>query len=363
MGKLLWTMLLIIFLTVTAVNIVSAKEGKNDDLSKVIESIAIPESPAFSVLGITPDKVVRPGNGRELALALINGVNENGNFQNGVALDFSPYLLLFGDNLTLAEYREHSFAQFASHVQLSFGTSKGQDDKDKSERVAAGLRATIFDSGDPRMDTKFDDCVKAAHDTVLNMGPIPPGAIVEEIADKIKERERILEQKVKQCRDKHAEESIGKPALDIGLSPLWISEDGQNKNLKSSGIAAWSSFKAGYKRLLMIANVQYKSKDSQPAPAPTGGLLQGRSISGGLKARIGSAASAFLAQGVYTSFTPEGKQKDEYYLYSIGGEVKLANNLWLEVSVGGTSGKEVSNSSFVSSQLKWGISETSTLQK
>ncbi len=363
MKKIFRLFLIVLVVMIAALKAAWADTVGSEDVSKVIEAIAVPQSPAFAVLGVTPDKVVRPGNTRELALGLIQGVDERGNLQNGVALDFSPYLLLYGDELTLKDYRSSKFSQFASHVQISLGTSKGQEEADKSERLAAGLRATIFDFGDPRMDTNFDTCVNDAHTLVLSLPPIPPTADAGEIAEAIKKREQMLEQGMKKCREKHAEESVGKAALDIGFSPLWISEDGQSKNLKSSGIAAWISCKKGFGHLLTVANVQYKSRDKQPDPEQSGSLLHGNSLAGGLKVRYGSASSGLNAQGIYTSFSPDGKPKDQQILYSVGGEIKLADNLWLEVSVGGNRNKRGDESSFVSSQLKWGVSEASVLNK
>lgn len=333
------------------------------EISKLIETIAIPESPAFSVLGITADKVVRPGNVRALALAMIQGVDEHGNVQNGLALDFTPYLLLYGDELALADYRKSRLAQFLSHVQLSLGTAKGQDVNDESMRFAAGLRARIFDLGDPRMDTDFDSCIKRVHDRVFDPGPIPPASTAEEIAQKIKENERLLEVGAKSCRNKHAEKSLGKPALDVGVSPLWVSEDGQSKNLRGRGVAAWSAYKMGFGRWLGIANVQYKTKDVEPDPAQPRDFLEGRSTASGLKVRYGSASSAILVQGVYTTYSPDGKPKQETSLYSLGGEIKLADSLWLEVAAGGTRNKQGDETTFITSQFRWGLSESAMLGK
>jgi hypothetical protein len=342
---------------------VSGQDQNAENLAKVIESIAVPELPALSVLGVTPDKVTRPGNGRELALAILQGIDENGNPQNGLAIDLAPYLLFFGNDISHSHYRENWLCRFASHIQLSLGTAKGQGENDKSIRMAAGLRASIFDSGDPRRDTALDSCIGKAQDRVLNKHrrPIPPDASAEAIADSAKTIEKETEAEVQKCREKHSRESSSKPALDIGFSPLWISEDGQTKNLKFGGIAAWSSFKAGIGGFLAVASVQYKSRDRKLDPEGTEALVEGSSLSGGIKARYGNASSGFLTQVVYTSFDQQGRNRDDQVLYSIGGEIAVAKNLWLETVIGSTGGKEGNGSAFVSSQFKWGLSEKSVL--
>lgn len=342
---------------------VFGEEGSGDDLAKVIESIAVPNSPAFNVLGVTPDKVTRPGNMRELAVGLLQGLDENGNFQNGLAVDFSPYLLFVGDDLSLAEYRDNRFARFASHIQLSMGASKGTDNNDKSAKIAAGIRATIFDFGDPRMDTEFDkyfvDTCKRVSD---KYGPIPPMISDAERATINNSMQMDIENELKPYRDIIAHNSVNQPALDVGLSPLWISDDGQSNNLTWGGLAAWSSFKIGIENFLFIANVQYKTKDNQPDPETTGEMLEGSSFSGGAKARYGSLSWGLLVQTVYTNFDPEGHDRDDRILYSVGGEIKLAENLWLQASVGSTSASESDDSSFVSGQFKWGMAETAALK-
>ena len=65
--------------------------------------LSVPQSPAFAILGITPDNIIRPGSPRDLALSLLNGVGKNGAFQSGIAIDTAPYLLFAGRLKTLSE--------------------------------------------------------------------------------------------------------------------------------------------------------------------------------------------------------------------------------------------------------------------
>src|SRR5262249_4604445 len=86
--------------------------------------LAVPESPAFTVLGLSPETVVRPSSPREFASSLLNGVDRNGNFQSGVALDFAPYLTLAADEMTLGQYRSNYKLRFLSRTQFSFANTK-----------------------------------------------------------------------------------------------------------------------------------------------------------------------------------------------------------------------------------------------
>jgi len=66
------------------------------------DDISIPDSPTFTILSITPQNVTNPTTVRDLATALINGVDRNGNFQSGVAIDASV-LNLYGDSVNLKQ--------------------------------------------------------------------------------------------------------------------------------------------------------------------------------------------------------------------------------------------------------------------
>src|SRR5690606_35054097 len=45
--------------------------------------LAVPDSPALAILGLSPETVVRPGTPRDLATTVLNGVDRRGNLQSG----------------------------------------------------------------------------------------------------------------------------------------------------------------------------------------------------------------------------------------------------------------------------------------
>ena len=123
---------------------------------------AVPESPAFTVLGLTPQTVTRPSSSQQLATTLLNGIDQNGNFQSGIALDLQPYMLWYGHTVSYAKYRDSRATRFLSRAQLSVGSSKGATGDDKSARVALGLRLTLLDKGDPYLNAATNVCLANA---------------------------------------------------------------------------------------------------------------------------------------------------------------------------------------------------------
>ena len=87
--------------------------------------LAVPDSPAFTVLGISPQNVTRPTSPKDLAASLLNGLDQNGNFQTGIALDTAPFLLIAGSKLTIADYAQHYVTRLFSRIETSLGTTRG----------------------------------------------------------------------------------------------------------------------------------------------------------------------------------------------------------------------------------------------
>lgn len=106
--------------------------------------LTVPDSPALVILGLSPDKVVRPSAPKDLAATLLNGVDRRGNLQSGVAVDLSPRFLFAGNSLTFADYRDNAATRILANIQVSLATAKGATDTDKSMRAAFGLRSTLW---------------------------------------------------------------------------------------------------------------------------------------------------------------------------------------------------------------------------
>ncbi len=124
-----------------------ASEPKTSDAA--IE-LMVPSSPAFAILGLSPENVARPATVGEFTASILNGVDANGNLQTGVAIDTSPYLLLRGDQLTIRDYNDNPLKRWLARTQLSLATAKGSSDDDKALLAAVGMHVTLWDEGDPR---------------------------------------------------------------------------------------------------------------------------------------------------------------------------------------------------------------------
>lgn len=301
--------LLLVSLLIPTQNI-HAEDAKDPNAGKLKDGraaldLSVPTSAAFSALGISPQTVIRPTSPRDLAASLINGVDSNGNLQNGIALEFSPGLTLFPDrDLTLDNYRvepdRFSWTRTLYRTNVSLATTKGSSDDDKSVRFAFGVTITPFDTGDPRMDRLLSGCflVKPKnqdYQDFLKENNLEQDYVketdnqIQVLNEKItflkNDIERIKtnpaltpDQKEKQLKPKREELAVKKTAFDaknkknqdiaeklnkfckakgternwnasswnIGVAPTFLSGTGRAKDMQWSGAAVWTSFAYGF---------------------------------------------------------------------------------------------------------------------
>jgi hypothetical protein len=167
----------------------SQSAGANRSLDEIFTlDLPVPESPAFDVLDLNPESVVRPASPREFATTLLNGVDRRGNFQTGLAIDTVPFLLApWSNSVTIADYQANpeGFNEYRilGRTALSLATVKGATDDDKAWRAAAGLNVTPYDAGDPRMDLELQRELREIEGEVLDAMERPNRAVVAAIMD------------------------------------------------------------------------------------------------------------------------------------------------------------------------------------
>lgn len=325
--------------------------------------LSVPESPAFTVLGLTPNTVTRPASPRQLAASLLNGVDQNGNFQSGVAIDTAPYMLFYGNEVTLQKYEGSRVIQFLARTQLSFATAKGASSSDKSARLATGLSLTIVDKGDARLDKVFlNKLVNAATEIQNSAPPIRPTATEEEKAKAAKDIEDKVEAKVRQIREEQRKAVWNRSSWVVAGAPSWISKDGTTSHLAPNGAAVWSSLAYGFEGVpglqenaQLIIHGRFHSKEYVPDAVTTGQFYQQQSAVFGARFRFGNENTIGSFETAYIHVSPVGRPTDSFFRLTAGAEKRLTDNVWLHFGIGGESGqKNGQNKFFILGDFKWG---------
>lgn len=329
--------------------------------------LSVPESPGFTILGLTPQTVVRPASPREFATSLLNGVDENGNFQTGVALDATPYLLFFGNEVTIQDYRNSYLTQLLSRTQFSFATVKGASDGDKSTKLGLGLNFTLWDNGDPRQDMDLEQCFNTRLGAVIStFKPIPPLSSVAEQDLERKRRTTLLQGAAEECRVESRKKNWGKSSWTVGAAGSWISPTGETRNFKWNGGAFWTSVAYGFEgikgldqKAQLIIHLRHRTKEQVPDPNAQGKFFEKDATLFGARLRFGKPTFAGNLEAVYSRDKRAGQPGDNNFRLAVGAERKIADNLYFSLSFGGESKRRdgTGNKTFVLTSFRWGYSK------
>jgi hypothetical protein len=332
---------------------------------------AVPESPAFTVLGLTSQTVTRPSTAQQLATSLLNGIDQNGNFQSGVAIDVQPYMLSYGRKVSWMEYRDHSAVRFLSRMQLSIATAKGASEGDKSARLAAGVRVTLFDLGDPYRDEETATCLATQGLKVLDSLPPPPGpfATPAERTDYDRRKMAALTPLEETCRVNQAADyrrtRWNNSSLIAGYAPSAITETGDTNALKWDGAAAWASLGYGFENVpgledssQLIVHYRRRTQERLPDSRTTGRFFSQDSDVIGIRWRLGTADTTGSFEYVFLRRHVRPQPIDDSSRLSLALERHISGNTWLSVAFGSDRGRQDgSNKAFVLSSFNWSLNQ------
>jgi len=229
--------------------------------------LSTPDSPAFTALGVTPQTVARPSAPVTFAASLLNAVDDQGKLQNGLAIDFTPYLVFHGAKLTLPEYQASLWTRVRARTNLSFATTK-RTDADATQRVAAGIHLTVFDKGDPRQDDQLLPCyereaTKLLPETALvppELQPVELQPPATEVASLRKAGTTFVNSAaVATCAITAAKRNRNRSSWVIAAAPVWVSSTGEASDLTEDGGAIWTSLSYGFDSFKPVADIDKAS--------------------------------------------------------------------------------------------------------
>ena len=403
----------------------------DENVNSASLDLAVPEVPALAVLGLTTQEVIRPTTPREFATELLNGIDRNGNFQSGVAIDTVPWLFFLGDT-SLNKYRESYPTQLLLNNAFSFATTKGSSNDDKSVRVAVGVRFVPWNLGDPRTykltpgeyrenggNKKYwiDNCFESVLDPLGNeINSILEIMKSEEInrdkcvtqkiksceftkedenrncqlsvrlicdqeieSDRRNNQERIssleaqmdekLREGANQCRKELRKLTWNRSAWAIGVAPTWISPNGNIGDTEWDGLGLWTSFAYGFEGIptlertsQFILHARYRTDEEVPIEDMDNMFIEQDSFFLGGRLIVGKPTIAAQFEGGYTFSDPRDGDNENSFIGSLGGNIMVRDNLWLDLSIGAMSGAGDKDSQvFVLNSLKWGFQNKPTI--
>lgn len=335
-------------------------------LAQISDGFAVPDSPAAAALGLPQKDVQHLDTPKQLIASAINGVDEHGNFQTGVSVDFAPMQLLWADRqVSWFRYGQERdpwgdaatwLRRVLVRTQLSFASTKGTTDADKSNKIALGLHTVLVNG---------NDALSNAPAEVSD--PSDPEAWVTDASDglALDARGRRLNEWVIGWRDKAMGDRFMKTqglwqsvveffysqtSWTMGAAPHWIARDGGD-SYEYAGATYWSSFAVLPSRdfpARFLLNVLYQQGEEIPgkeafdAPAPVAAGMMAAArpatisqdslyLVGGVQ--VGNADFNVTLAGAYVQYDQNEFGSRNEYRYTASLEKRLSSNSWLTLGV------------------------------
>jgi hypothetical protein len=329
--------------------------------------LSVPDSPAFTALGVTPQTVSRPAAPMTFATSLLNAVDDQGKLQNGLAVDFTPYLVFHGHKVTITQYRAWSVWRRAfALTNVSLATTK-RTDSDNTQRLSGGVHFTVFDIGDPRMDTALLDCYDKIAMSLLPTPEVPADAPTFT---------SMTSAAVSRCAEEAAKRNRNRSSLIVAAAPVWVTATGEVSDLTDDGGAIWASFAYGFDRFKRVRKVEDLGKLAKRAQFIVHARWRANER---IKGEDGTVAehdrriigARFRMTGERMNGSIELSHLDDSTSYGdsskwralIGLEHRVAEGAWLNVSFGREISSDGENEQLVvRSSIRWAFNGAPTIR-
>lgn len=320
--------------------------------------LTVPESPAFTALGLTPESVTRPASPRQFATDILSGLDANGNFQAGLALDTVPWLLMRGNELTIRDYESSQAQRLASNFQFSAATTKGTDSDDESVRLSLGFKLTPYDRGDPRLDPILRECLKQ----IVIPDPTDFKTLAQYHAA-LDLAEKAAEASVEVCHEEAKQRLWNASAWELGAAPTWIQEEGTKSKTKWNGGTFWTAYAYGFENVSALAKtsqlilaLRYRLDEQSPDADQDDAFTEQDTLLAGARLRIGRPNLSFSLEGSYLHEDPQASKGESAFRGAVTSDIQLPGNyqLWLNLGLGVTVGLGDEDRVFLMGALKWG---------
>ncbi|WMN11020.1 hypothetical protein QYS49_36885 [Marivirga salinae] len=317
---------------------------------------AVPDMPAFKMLGTNPSNILRPSSPQALSL-MISEIGGGDGFvlPKSFAAELAPYILMKSRSLTLEDYDKNSQLY---NLRLSLGTSRNPENSTTTD-VSIGFRSTLIDKGDLKNDQQYrrhvyklladkgelkdkyqDEYLTnnnlSIHDVVQS--EVKKTSMNEYINNKIEDYEANFDYRLDTLKQGFKERNWNKQKLDVALAMLGSSPDSLTENIEFNKFSLWSTYGAPVGtngQILLGFNYNYFTNDS---------LEYGITS---LTSRFYGGSNSYKGFGEIQVKRNENLNSNFIYL-ALGGEINIKDGIWANISAGLERNWTDNNSYFVS---------------
>ncbi|HCV43785.1 MAG TPA: hypothetical protein DGH68_09905, partial [Bacteroidetes bacterium] len=134
--------------------VIETAGARPDSLQKSFRvDFAIPDAPAFTLLGSEPSNILRPTTVREFSVAFSDFVSNGSSLTipRTFGVEFSPGLIISGPKLSLTDYRK---LDWLYRLRVSAATQRNGNGNSSTD-MALGVRTSVIDESDLRHDDAY----------------------------------------------------------------------------------------------------------------------------------------------------------------------------------------------------------------
>jgi hypothetical protein len=207
---------------------------------------------------------------------------------------------------------------------------------------------------------------------------LTPEAINAWVARATTERRPLIEQCHRQFKDRQWNAS----SVALGVAPVWHSPTGEWGAFRSGGAAVWMSVAFALSRTEQfespaggtvavrraigqaVLQGRYRSNELVPNKNVRGSYFEQDSAGLGARVLLGSADRAAVVEAEFARQMAENEDARTAVKLSVGGQIKLAPDVWLSLALGANRGGSANEqrSAFVLTSFKWALAREPSLR-
>jgi hypothetical protein len=288
---------------------------------------AVPDAPAFKLLEVNPNSILRPSTRREIAVTV-----ENANLRN-FAIECAPFLLARDGKIGLKQYQSK---RLLYNLRVSVGTRTPEGG---ASSAGIGIRMSIIDSGDPYTDQELLAAARKLAGGVQVFRDTAQEALIDSVGSAViwgelpeEKRESLIHART--ARDiRKAEEQFKafkedwhRDILDVALAMTGSMVDSISQPLHATAYAAWLTAGKG----LGAHGQVLLGSSGRLVPNEQTGKLDSGEAGTALRFYYGSKTLKASASGD-AAWKAHALPK---FTGSLGTEVRLFQTIWADASVG-----------------------------
>lgn len=282
-------------------------------------NFAVPDAPGFKILEVNPMSVMRPASVQELALMVADFHTKESVLPKSFAAEVSLAMLAMGKHLTIQQYRE---LPMLYQTRVSVATRSSDENGNRND-IGIGLRFTIIDHSDPRLDDEF---IRQLSDLAVKINSAAGGAQAERPTGSgqvsVPSADN-MEKELDNLRERRKDSLWNETLIEAATAVRYTSSDSLTRNAMVDRYQAWLTgafpiSKWGQFLFNVSGNVQRNAT----------GTFDSTQMAIGARMYIGSNETKIFAE----VHLQDDNAKSTNKLLSLGGEVNIVSSIWIEFS-------------------------------